>query len=712
MALSAHLIHSIQASQTNIGAGLFTFRETGSILNGITLSRIENDPHIRAVLEKRYSGVANKRIEVIARSHADAEAKGETLGELDYEETRGVDIVEAALTYSNISKARAWLTRSRLAGVAVVVVDWVIRDGLIIPWFRPVDFDWIGFRQVKPDEECSRLGSFGIVINRGGMGQPVPPMRAIAVNYGQRSDNPWGWGLGETLYYLKEIRSEMLKFGLIHGDRYASPVTVTEESQGNTLSAEDRNSLVQWLDTLTQQAYAVLPPGVSAKTLAGERSGGDFFLESYARIADEISRLILGETGTTDQSGSGGSRARDEVAAGQQEGILAADCDDIDNILSETLAHWVTELNAPGATPPIIRTRWAKNKEAETTQRKANEDALKVAIENYKALTEMGFTKEDPEISPFEGWEPAKAAASEDGEEQSVQAAALNGAQITSLQGIIEAVSEGRVPPDTGKYLIKAGFPALSTALIDRMIDPVKKKIEEQSGPSRWDKALGAGETPAEGEEPSEFSTAPLETRYAHIDTTPPDAVKESVRAAIEKRKAIAFKDRAADSHLQTALRLMGGRTHPDELRTLSDWFNRMESRGQHKGGKGAQAWALRGGDVARDWLAGITEAFEQADLGIEPEPPPDESPLEFAADDDSETPDSLKKAIAPAADQSFAAFTQEVGKIVAGGGNLEDMRKQLDGVAYSPALGVLLGGAMSAAHVLGINEVKAEIND
>lgn len=600
MALSATLTHAIQTSQRTLGMGLFVPKEDGSIVNGTILSRIENDPHIRAVLEKRFNGVANKDIEVIARTHVAAEAKGEPLEPLEYADDRGVEIVEQVLSYSNLPDGRRWLARSRLSGVAVVVIDWIVREGLIVPWFRPVDFDWIGFKKVEPGVECSRLGHFGIVVNRGGIGQPLPPMRAIAVNYGSRSDNPWGWGLGETLYYPKEIATEMLKFALIHGDRYASPITVTEESGDNVLSQGDRDRLEEWLADLNQQAYGVLPPGVSAKTLGGDRGGGDFFLDTMDKIIAAISKLVLGETGTTDQTGGGGSRARDEVAADQQDNIVKGDCSEIDSILTETLSHWIVELNAPGATPPVIRTVWPKDKGGEIELKKSAADATKVAIENYKALTEMGFVLEDEE-SPFEGWTRPKSA-SPDGDEDdgSVQATALNGAQITSLQGIIESVSEGRIPPDTGKYLIKAGFPALSTALIDRMINPVKEEIKRKSGPSKWDNTLSGEEAPSEDapeapeSEPAEFAADPVEVE-----------------------------------------------------------------------------------------------------------------PLEFAAG--GETEDSLKKLVAPVANVAFSQFAAGVVSILDNEDNLEAIRSRLDAIEYSSALGILLGGAMSAAHAIGINQVKSE---
>lgn len=54
-----------------------------------------------------------------------------------------------------------------------------------------------------------------------------------------------------------------------------------------------------------------------------------------------------------------------------------------------------------------------------------------------------------------------------------VQAAAMNGAQVTSLQGLIVAVSEGKIPPATASAAIGAAFPLLSEEDIAAMINPL-----------------------------------------------------------------------------------------------------------------------------------------------------------------------------------------------------------------------------------------------
>ncbi len=56
-----------------------------------------------------------------------------------------------------------------------------------------------------------------------------------------------------------------------------------------------------------------MPQGMEIKLLEAARSGIDNY-ETLVRYMDgQISALVLGETGTTNQSGGGGSRAMDEV---------------------------------------------------------------------------------------------------------------------------------------------------------------------------------------------------------------------------------------------------------------------------------------------------------------------------------------------------------------------------------------------------------------
>ncbi len=54
--------------------------------------------------------------------------------------------------------------------------------------------------------------------------------------------------------------------------------------------------------------------------------------------------------------------------------------------------------------------------------------------------------------------------------EEDVQALALNGAQVSSLQGIIESVALGQLPGTAARGIIKAAFPAIPQADVNAMV--------------------------------------------------------------------------------------------------------------------------------------------------------------------------------------------------------------------------------------------------
>lgn len=110
--------------------------------------------------------------------------------------------------------------------------------------------------------------------------------------------------------------------------------------------------------------------------------------------------------------------------------------------------------------------------------------------------------KRDSREDPFSS-EPAAVAAPErdsDAAEtvtgaEPVQNTALNGAQVTALQGIITAVALGQLPIDTARNMILAAFPGISETLVDSMLTPLANF--EPPTPE-------APEPPAPNDEPAE----------------------------------------------------------------------------------------------------------------------------------------------------------------------------------------------------------------
>lgn len=65
-----------------------------------------------------------------------------------------------------------------------------------------------------------------------------------------------------------------------------------------------------------------------------------------------------------------------------------------------------------------------------------------------------------------------------------VQAEALNGAQVTALQGILLAVAIGQMPPETAKAAIAAAFPLITQAEVNSMVDPLVGFVPTTTDPN------------------------------------------------------------------------------------------------------------------------------------------------------------------------------------------------------------------------------------
>jgi len=57
-----------------------------------------------------------------------------------------------------------------------------------------------------------------------------------------------------------------------------------------------------------------------------------------------------------------------------------------------------------------------------------------------------------------------------------IQSTALNGAQVSGLLSIIDAIANGTLPPISAKAVIKASFPVLDDATVNAIVDPIEVK--------------------------------------------------------------------------------------------------------------------------------------------------------------------------------------------------------------------------------------------
>ena len=196
--------------------------------------------------------------------------------------------------------------------------------------------------------------------------------------------------------------------------------------------------------------------------------------------------------------------------------LVRADADLLSNTLNESLLTWLTELHFPGANPPRL---WRRVEESLNTKMEAEKDALVFSMgydpeeefiqEKYgvgwkkRAMSAMGGydlnsqnaipgtptgpdadmpdAPDMPEVPP----QPTQGSGPMSG--LVVQDTALNGAQVSSLVQVIEAIAAGTIPKETAKHLIRAAFPSISPETISGMVDPVQVKapVEPATEPDK-----------------------------------------------------------------------------------------------------------------------------------------------------------------------------------------------------------------------------------
>jgi lambda family phage portal protein len=241
----------------------------------------------------------------------------------------------------------------------------------------------------------------------------------------------------------------------------------------------------------------------------------------------------------------------------------------------------------------------------------------------------------------------------QEGDADMLGGASLNGAQVSSLINIINAVAIGAVSKEGAISIITAAFPTISPDQARAIIAGVNigttiptTKEEKQQPPK--DDASG-GSTPPE---PTPTPTAPEGTsqkkssleilesldpaaikmliegmmggielaKYDGIDFTPPQGARDAAKRALEVRETKPPSQRGMTPvGLARARDLQNGvKLSPDTIKRMKAFFDRHEvdKKGSTFGeqGKGWQAWNGWGGDAGYSWAKKIVGQMDARD--------------------------------------------------------------------------------------------------
>ncbi len=423
---------------------------------------LETDAHVRTVISKRKRAVTSREWFVNEADGSD-------------EASKSAELVRKCLNLINLDRLTEDLLDAVLKGYSVAEIMWGYDENEKI--IRPLEIrsrkpQRFIFKQAENDCEL-RLLTLDSPID----GIEVPERKFIVFTYDKRFDNPYGFGLGNSLFWPVLFKRKGITFWLTFCDKFGSPTSVGKYPA--SASDNERATLRQALEAIANDYGIIVPEGMEVSLLEASKVSTDTY-EKLARFMDEqISEIVLGETGSTNQSNGGGSRARDQVGNEIRLETAKADADMLCQVLNDSLVRWIVELNMPGAPLPKL---WRDFEEGEDLKGKADRDNILAGLgvrftkeyfkENYNLRDEDFELSEDnwkskvtfPDVKEFAGENAVEIAT------DTLEAQELERQMSGILEPVIKLVKTGKSYEEIMEHLVET-YDFMNSDALQDMLD-------------------------------------------------------------------------------------------------------------------------------------------------------------------------------------------------------------------------------------------------
>ena len=283
----------------------------------IEVYRNLKDGHLGSVRRKRRRAVSSK-------SWSLQSGKG------NYDKAK---LVETQLWNMGLRDPIREIMRAIDFGYQVTEVIWESVNGVLLP---------VALKDRR--QELFKFSKSGDLIFAKEKDRDIPPYKFLLTRNDPTCDNPYGEATLSECFWPLAFKKGGLKFWVLFSEKFGLP-KVVGKTPGST-TEQERAKFLRMLYGLVRDAAAVINDNSSIELLEYKTSG-TLPYESLVRWADrEMSKAYLGETLTTEQTDSGGTRALGEV---HNEVRLETIDDDLTMIEStfNTLIKWIWELNWP-----------------------------------------------------------------------------------------------------------------------------------------------------------------------------------------------------------------------------------------------------------------------------------------------------------------------------------------------------------------------------
>jgi phage gp29-like protein len=205
---------------------------------------------------------------------------------------------------------------------------WPGRLELVLP-------QWLIFDRVTGKELLLRDSS--------GYGQPLDPFKYVVHQVKAKSGLPIRGGLARPVAWAWMFKNFAVKDWVAFCEVYGMPLRIGKYEPGAT--PEDKRTLLRAVTDISSDAAAIIPKTMEIDLESGPAGADGKLFEASADWFDrQVSKAVLGQTGTTDMQ-KGGGYAQSKTLDGVREDIEVADAKSLAATLRRDIVKPLIDLN-------------------------------------------------------------------------------------------------------------------------------------------------------------------------------------------------------------------------------------------------------------------------------------------------------------------------------------------------------------------------------
>lgn len=267
-----------------------------------------------------------------------------------------------------------------------------------------------------------------ITINNQYEGELLHPSRVWSMKFGNdNADDPYGRGLANSLYWMDIFQRGSMRHWLNFLDNFSARNAKVQYPVG--ASDEEKKLALQLAIALKAGKPSAHAEGLIAEIIEAAGSGTGNFEGLYDRCDSAIAKIILSQSGTTDNGAWAGTAESHENVA---DDVVASDGDMFSQSFTRHVATPLCFYNFPDAQTPIC------------AYKTSDEEDINTRVDRDKKLFDLGVKPTPDLISKIYG----------EGYEYIANQTLLNGAQLQALTQMITAASLGQMNPESLKEIM------------------------------------------------------------------------------------------------------------------------------------------------------------------------------------------------------------------------------------------------------------------